>query len=164
MLWCTTSRKNISNPPQYFLYQYGVNYYESISKLQSLNLITSDNELLELGKDLIKKSAKIIWQHKARKTIKVDGTVKYSSSLGVSGKLLVVSKAKHPKSSRKDYVDNYFYKCNQRIQYLWNSKQDELCEKEAMEQISQGNKYPVIYNILAMMYRKQKDTKMKLVL
>lgn len=156
VLWWTTSRKNISNPPQYFLYQYGVNYYESISKLYSLNLITSDNKLTELGKGLIDKSAKIIWQHKAEKAIEADGTVKYSSSHGVSGKLLVVPKAKYPKSSRKDYLDNYFYKSNQRIQYLWNAKQYELCKKEAMEQISQGNKYPIIYNILAMMYREQK--------
>ncbi|WP_057826066.1 hypothetical protein [Lentilactobacillus sunkii] len=155
-LWWTTSRKNISNPPQYFLYEYGVDYYGSLSKLKSLGLLTSDDKLTESGETVVQKSKKIIWQHKAAKTIKSDGTVKYSSSRGVSGKLLVVNKAKYPKTPRKDYLESYFVKSNQRIQYLWESKQYELCEKEALEQVDLGNKFPAVYSILAMLYRKQK--------
>lgn len=38
-LWWITSRKNISNVPKYFLYEYGINYSETVDKLHNLETV-----------------------------------------------------------------------------------------------------------------------------
>lgn len=156
-LWWITSRKNISNVPKYFLYEYGINYSETIDKLYNLDLLTSDNKLTQLGCSLIKNSAKIIWEHKAAKSIDEDGKIKYFSDKDVNGNFFEVKKVRYPRKKTEEKLDDYFYHSNARIQYLWNTKKYNQCEKEALEQISRGNKYPLIYQILAQLYRNSKS-------
>ncbi|WP_235806136.1 hypothetical protein, partial [Lentilactobacillus parafarraginis] len=42
------------------------------------------------------------------------------------------------------------------LHFNFKSRKYNQCEKEALEQISRGNKYPLIYQILAQLYRKSK--------
>lgn len=155
-LWWITSRKNISNVPKYFLYEYGINYSETVDKLHNLDLLTSDNQLTQLGRSLIKNSAQIIREHKAAKSINEDGKIEYSSDKDVHGNFFEVKRVRYPRKKTEEKLDDYFCHSNLRIQYLWNIKKYNQCEKEALEQISRGNKYPLIYQILAQLYRKSK--------
>lgn len=158
-LWWITSRKNISNVPKYFLYEYGINYSKTVKKLHNLDLLTPDNKLTQLGHTLIKNSAQIIWEHKAAKSISKDGKVEYSYDKDVNGNFFEVKRIRYPRKKTEEKMDNYFYYSQSRIQYLWNIKQYDQCEKEALEQISRGNKYPTIYEILAKLYRRNKAYK-----
>lgn len=158
-LWWIRSRGNIRNPPKYFLYEYGINFFKSVDKLKKLGLLKSNNKIAQLGNGLIQDSAQILWEHKATKSIGSDGKIKYFSSRDVNGRLYEVKKVRYPTKKTIEKMDDYFYNSNARIQYLWNIKQYDQCEKEALEQISRGNKYPTIYEILAKLYRKSKAYK-----
>lgn len=55
-----------------------------------------------------------------------------------------------------DSLDDHYYRQSQHIATFWQKRQLEKLENLGLKAIDEGNWYPVIYQTLAMLYRKQK--------
>lgn len=52
--------------------------------------------------------------------------------------------------------DDHFYRQGLRISNLWQDKNLKYVERIGTKAIAEGNWYPIIYKVMAMLYRKQK--------
>lgn len=55
-----------------------------------------------------------------------------------------------------DTQDDHFYRQSANISKLWRDKNLEYVERVGTKAIAEGNWYPPIYQVMAMLYRKQK--------
>jgi len=55
-----------------------------------------------------------------------------------------------------DSQDDHFYHQSMHISKFWKDKNFEYVERIGTKAISEGNWYPSVYQIMAMLYRKQK--------
>lgn len=53
-------------------------------------------------------------------------------------------------------LDDHYYRQGQHVTTFWQKKQLEKLESLGLKTIYEGNWYPIIYQTLAMLYRKQK--------
>lgn len=63
--------------PQYFIYQYGLEFASELKYLQGLKLVDSNNKLTPKGIAIIAQNEEIIRKHKAKKAISQNGEIEY---------------------------------------------------------------------------------------
>lgn len=79
MLWWIDNhyKKEI---PQYFIYQYGLDFETELKHLKKLNLIDNKNALTKRGLIILDDNKDIIRKHKAKKSIHLNGHIEYHFS------------------------------------------------------------------------------------
>lgn len=76
--WIDNHYKN--QRPQYFIYQYGLDFNGELNYLKELKLINDKNELTQKGLAVLTSNEDIIRKHKADKSIHPDGEIEYHFS------------------------------------------------------------------------------------
>lgn len=76
MLWWldNVNRKNI---PDYFIYQYGIDFNTELLHLKNKDLIDDNNKLTFKGKEILSHNEDIIKKHKAKKIFQPNGKIEY---------------------------------------------------------------------------------------
>lgn len=76
MLWWINDVKR-SNVPRYFIFEYGLDFNREVSVLQSKGYLENSKTLTTKGKALLDDNKQLIREHRATKSIDVDGKITY---------------------------------------------------------------------------------------
>jgi len=156
--WLNNSRTDKNKIPSYFLYEYGIDFSNELSALESQGYICNFS-LTDKGIETIDKYEKVILEHKSTKIYSSDGNIKYHRS----DKNIVFD---NNSSTILDFSSSGSYLEDQRIGRAYERNGDyekaiqayysawKLAEKES---INNHLPPPNIYERLAIIYRKQKD-------
>lgn len=156
VLWWLDKQKKVSTPPQYFLYRYGIDFTTARQKLAKFNLIDGNDHATKLGAKVIKENAQLILEHRSFAGVNSNGKPEYVFAKKKDGTIIPVDKRPFPKRVTEKSLEDYYYYSGSRLSYLWKIKDFEKLESEGLEQINDGNWYPVVFRLLAQVYRKQK--------
>lgn len=157
--WLNNPRTNKNNVPQYFLFEYGLDYYLSKAELEEKGLIEG-KKVTDLGKEKIKEHNDIIRKHKAVKSISPSGKIIYQYRDAEETQ-------NSTKSGTKPFITSGDFLKDQAIGLSYEKNGDYLnaikayksAWKIALKDRELGNPPPNIFNRLAIIYRKQKNYK-----
>ncbi|MDF7672193.1 hypothetical protein PT281_02680 [Lactobacillus sp. ESL0701] len=131
MLWWMNRMKKKDYIPQYFLWQYGINFSTSLKKLESYGLATSEKSITNAGLNFLNKYPKIIKHHRAGKSWTGIGPVKYDYSKLLKGE----EKKEAMLQNVQKAFDNEmkFYSESKIIYFQWMPSKNpcQLCKKLA---------------------------------
>lgn len=150
--WLNNPRTNKNNPPQYFLFEYGINFNDELKKLEKENFI-SGLTVTDKGFKLCSQNKDLIRQHKAKKQIQPDGKIHYI----YDDKETVQDKTKLvPFKSTGDFIeDQNIGRAYERHEDFQNAiKAYESAWKLSLNK--ESSPPPNIFNRLAIIQRKQK--------
>lgn len=77
LLWWLTLSKDQNKAPGYFIYDYGIDVSKEMTVLKESKLIRDDRTLTRFGKLTLDENNQIIREHKAVKSISLDGKITY---------------------------------------------------------------------------------------
>lgn len=150
MLWwlSKTKRKQI---PQYFLYDYGLDFEKELIFLRNNNYIDANNNLTKKGLEFLNAHKNIVRKHKAKKLINPDGSIK---------------EYLYEDTEATKYIDNFVsngdYLEDQRLGASFEKKKDYDNAIKAYKSAIKNAKLdgyipPNPFMRLAIIYRKLKD-------
>jgi len=157
LLWWLTQKKvkNISKYPQYFLYEYGIDFNKELIQLKSNGLVTKNNQLTTSGKTILENNSDSIKMHRAKKYYSPNsGKIKYESINDVN----IHQTLRKPRdTTNESKMDDYYYAEEQRLELLWKLERFSSAEKLGNKLIQEGITYPAVFYRMAVLYRKKKD-------